>query len=160
MDKTYEITRQRDGKLVCLVRDRDAGKSYPLPHIIYHSPSGFECGYSGSGPADLALSILADLLGAGCAAMQARIHGITDETTLYSMAGEYPLTGEYRQADEVLRHYQDFKMEFIAPLRLVPHLAPMQSLSIDGAAIKEWLLVRTQKGGKPNEARGTLATSR
>lgn len=32
----------------------------PLKHIVYHSPSGFEWGYAGSGPADLALSILAD----------------------------------------------------------------------------------------------------
>ena len=30
-----------------------------LRHVIYHSPSGFEWGYGGSSPADLALSILA-----------------------------------------------------------------------------------------------------
>jgi hypothetical protein len=30
----------------------------PLRHVSYHSPSGFEWGYGGSGPADLALSIL------------------------------------------------------------------------------------------------------
>ncbi len=30
-----------------------------LIHVIYHSPSGFAWGYGGSGPADLALSILA-----------------------------------------------------------------------------------------------------
>jgi hypothetical protein len=156
MDKTYEITRRLDGDVVCDVQDLRTGRSYPLPHIIHHSPTGFECGYPGSGPADLALSILADLLGAGFAAMQARIHGMTDEATLYSMAGEYPLTGEYRRADEAVRHYQDFKMQFIAPLCLEPG----QSHHIDEAAIKEWLLVRTQKGGNPNDARGTLATSR
>lgn len=27
-------------------------------HVRVHSPTGFECGYSGSGPADLALSVL------------------------------------------------------------------------------------------------------
>jgi hypothetical protein len=32
----------------------------PLTHVIVHSPDGFETGYGGSGPADLALSILAD----------------------------------------------------------------------------------------------------
>lgn len=37
------------------------GKS--LKHRIRHSPTGFEWGYSGSGPADLALSILWDYLG-------------------------------------------------------------------------------------------------
>jgi len=31
-----------------------------LDHIEYHSPDGFEWGYAGSGPADTALSILAD----------------------------------------------------------------------------------------------------
>lgn len=28
-------------------------------HLAHHSPAGFECGYGGSGPADLALAILA-----------------------------------------------------------------------------------------------------
>ena len=32
----------------------------PLTHISYHLPDGFEWGYAGSGPADLALAILAD----------------------------------------------------------------------------------------------------
>jgi hypothetical protein len=32
----------------------------PLPHVILHSPTGFEWGYGGSGPADLSLSILAN----------------------------------------------------------------------------------------------------
>ena len=36
------------------------GKS--LKHHIIHSPDGFNWGYAGSGPADLALSILWDLL--------------------------------------------------------------------------------------------------
>lgn len=36
--------------------------SKPLKHHIYHSPTGFNWGYSGSGPADLARSILWDYL--------------------------------------------------------------------------------------------------
>ena len=35
----------------------------PLPHIMRHSPTGFSWGYSGSGPADAALSILAHHFG-------------------------------------------------------------------------------------------------
>jgi len=35
----------------------------PLKHIVKHSPTGFNWGYGGSGPADLALSILADCVG-------------------------------------------------------------------------------------------------
>lgn len=35
----------------------------PLRHVVRHSPSGLEWGYGGSGPADLALSIVCDHLG-------------------------------------------------------------------------------------------------
>lgn len=35
----------------------------PLRHRVRHSPTGFEFGYGGSGPADLALSILWNFLG-------------------------------------------------------------------------------------------------
>jgi len=45
---------------VFVVRD---GRPQPLRHVVRHSPTGFEWGYGGSGPADLALSILADYLG-------------------------------------------------------------------------------------------------
>jgi len=41
------------------------GKTRPLQHRVYHSPTGFEWGYPGSGPADLARSILWDCLGKG-----------------------------------------------------------------------------------------------
>jgi hypothetical protein len=36
------------------------GAELPLVHVERHSPDGFEYGYGGSGPADLALSILVD----------------------------------------------------------------------------------------------------
>jgi len=39
------------------------GRREPLKHIVRHSPTGFSWGYAGSGPADLARSILADYLG-------------------------------------------------------------------------------------------------
>ena len=35
----------------------------PLRHVVHHSPDGFEWGYDGSGPADLALSILVAVIG-------------------------------------------------------------------------------------------------
>lgn len=41
----------------------DPAGSRPLPHIVRHSPDGFAWGYSGSGPEDLALSLLADATG-------------------------------------------------------------------------------------------------
>lgn len=38
----------------------EGGVRAPLEHLIYHSPTGMEWGYGGSGPADLAISIIAD----------------------------------------------------------------------------------------------------
>lgn len=39
------------------------GPGKPLRHRVRHSPTGFNWGYAGSGPADLARSILWDCLG-------------------------------------------------------------------------------------------------
>ncbi len=38
-----------------------AVNSGALKHVVRHSPTGMQWGYGGSGPADLALSILADV---------------------------------------------------------------------------------------------------
>jgi hypothetical protein len=38
----------------------------PRADLVNHSPDGFEWGYGGSGPAQLALAILADHFGPGC----------------------------------------------------------------------------------------------
>jgi len=45
------------------VASADAARSAPLEHKVVHSPTGFEWGYHGSGPSDLALSLLCDALG-------------------------------------------------------------------------------------------------
>ncbi len=50
-----------------VAREDDRGRVFPLPlrtDIRGHSPTGFEWGYGGSGPAQLALAILADAVGA------------------------------------------------------------------------------------------------
>jgi len=44
---------------------REGPKEYPLPirlDLFNHSPDGFNWGYAGSGPAQLALAVLADAL--------------------------------------------------------------------------------------------------
>lgn len=41
----------------------ETGRRHPLPHLVRHSPTGFEWGYGGSGPADLARSLVGHLLG-------------------------------------------------------------------------------------------------
>jgi hypothetical protein len=58
----YRGFRDADGNATVVVQDDD-GPRRPLKHFVRHSPSGFEWGYGGSGPADLARSILAHHLG-------------------------------------------------------------------------------------------------
>lgn len=38
-------------------------KNKEVKHRVRHSPDGFECGYNGSGPSDLALSICTEVYG-------------------------------------------------------------------------------------------------
>lgn len=68
--KIYQAQRQSSDPLAvggCQVLVLSNGANdlpaRPLHHVKRHSPTGFEWGYGGSGPADLALSILADHLG-------------------------------------------------------------------------------------------------
>ena len=57
--KTYIGIRQQDGTLSVSVNGQPLN---PRLDLWNHSPTGFECGYSGSGPAQLALALLADHL--------------------------------------------------------------------------------------------------
>ena len=61
--KTYrgKLVDGGAGSQVIMVDKQHEG--YPLPHMVRHSPDGFNWGYEGSGPADTALSILTDCLG-------------------------------------------------------------------------------------------------
>jgi len=52
---TYEGRRSEDGVVVTV----DGRRLPPRNDLFNHSPDGFEYGYGGSGPAQLALAILA-----------------------------------------------------------------------------------------------------
>ncbi len=61
--KTYTGIRAESG---CAVTVTDGGGSRQLDprlELRSHSPAGFEWGYGGSGPAQLALALAADVLG-------------------------------------------------------------------------------------------------
>lgn len=60
--KYYMAERKPLGPVVTV--NQEGEWDYTLPHICRHSPDGFEWGYGGSGPADLALSMLTDAVGA------------------------------------------------------------------------------------------------
>ena len=63
--KIFKGKRSKEGVGEQLIVVQDNGDEYLLEHIERHSPNGFQWGYSGSGPADTALSILTDCLGMG-----------------------------------------------------------------------------------------------
>jgi hypothetical protein len=64
--KVYSGLRTGNGCIVWVSFEDDEGDGRKLPprlDLWNHSPTGFEWGYGGSGPAQLALAILADSLG-------------------------------------------------------------------------------------------------
>ena len=62
--RSYQGTRTTDGAHVTRQTDETAAaEELPLRLDLWdHSPTGFEWGYGGSGPAQLALALLADAL--------------------------------------------------------------------------------------------------
>lgn len=94
----------------CIVYVGFNGRLRRLHHVVLHSPTGFAWGYGGSGPADLALSILCDYF--------------------RQRPGRKQLwRGDYSAA----RFYQDFKHDMIASLDIgLPFV-------ITETAIHEWL---------------------
>jgi hypothetical protein len=63
----YHGARLGNGGYRIIAHQRETGERYPLPHIVRHSPRGFAWGYVGSAPADLARSLLIDVLGPAAA---------------------------------------------------------------------------------------------
>jgi hypothetical protein len=97
-----------------LVLVRDGAVRTNVPHlVVHHSPSGFDWGYGGSGPADLALNICQwYLLSIGYDGLKSQCF----DGHCFSLA--YAL-------------HQDFKWEFIAK-------APRNGAAIPMAEIKGW----------------------
>jgi hypothetical protein len=62
--KIYRGRRTAEGCVVTVRRNGEPPQPLdPRLDLCNHSPTGFEWGYGGSGPAQLALAILADVLG-------------------------------------------------------------------------------------------------
>lgn len=98
--------------------------------LIHHSPSGFEVGYGGSGPADLALSILNAFVPPT---------GPDDRVKLWR--------GD-RCSRFAWAHHQDFKWEFIAKL---PHAGGV----IQAKAILAWIERRRDSASSRPDQCGT-----
>jgi len=133
--KTYHGQRFDEG---CEVWVEESGKRYPLPfrtEIRNHSPTGFNWGYSGSGPAQLALAILADFYGPAkapdrCPFCEAAVQ---DWRCIDVEHCGYDGTKEDKWAHIRGRtiHYQDFKALMVANL-------PPDKWSISGTQIEAW----------------------
>lgn len=64
--KTYRGFRDAHGNAYVEAQDGFESEAYPLPwrlDLANHSPTGLEWGYGGSGPAQLALALIADATG-------------------------------------------------------------------------------------------------
>ena len=111
------IAKQNESKvggIECQIVLED-GSVKILSNLGYHSPDGFQIGYGGSGPADLAYSILMDFL------LRSKKSGAKD------VAGR----AEF--------FHQKFKNDFIAKDK---YRQPNCYLAISSETINEWLIKR------------------
>jgi hypothetical protein len=64
VERVYVGRRGRNGAAVVRIVERGDARALPARLDLFnHSPTGFEWGYGGSGPAQLALALIADALG-------------------------------------------------------------------------------------------------
>lgn len=98
MTKTYTGRRLPDGTTSVVVAEHleHGTRGYSLPHHPKHSPDGFNWGYGGSGPSELARCILID----HC--------GLREEAAVV-----HP---DWNTLAEVESSYQEFKAEMIVPM--------------------------------------------
>ena len=107
-----------------LRRKRSGRPATNVPHILErHSPTGFEWGYGGSGPADLALNIVEQTL---------RIMGYQGPKS--ALLGGFVLTWTL---------YQSFKWEFIAR-------APEQGTRIPFSTLETWIRLNLPEDERSN----------
>jgi hypothetical protein len=98
MGTTYIGTRTEQGcKVVKKVDGQAARQLRKRLDLWNHSPDGFEWGYGGSGPAQLALAILADATG------NDRLAVSLHQDFKWKFVGRFPREGFTMTAEEVLR---------------------------------------------------------
>lgn len=92
--------------------------------VIQHSPDGFECGYAGSGPADLALNILNAFV----------LPRAERPTTFCESERDEDPVQVYRGVASrfAMRWHQKFKFEFIATM-------PRSGGDIPVAVVRAWI---------------------
>lgn len=106
--RIYKGRRGRILRVTVEEHDEEGVSTQNLWHAKYHSPSGFEWGYDGSGPADLALSLLMD-----------------------AFNEEYSVDEGFLRDSRAWRLHQDFKREIVAAL-------PRDQWSLEQIMIQQW----------------------
>ena len=126
----HHITEPLTGGLV-LRRDKEGNVWTNCPHtVIHHSPTGFEFGYGGSGPADLALNVVEALL---------NHRGYRGERTKCYDGDCFNLASEL---------HQDFKWHFIAGVDRAGARIPFSDMI-------EWIETQRPEYMKPCEDSGS-----
>lgn len=106
--------------------DGERREALPLRlDVANHSPTGFSWGYNGSGPAQLALAILAHAMGIPEPADPSKAGDGTVASVLLSL---------------VMRFYQDFKADFVA------RWPTADAWRVERSAVRTWL--RLRNGGE------------
>jgi len=119
--RVYRIERdEKTGTVIIHVGVKwPAGLSWRLlAHCKLHSPTGFEVGYGGSGPADTAASILADYFDEKARAVERAWRGRSNGRPAFS-----------------IQLHQGFKAELIAGIQLEPG----EVYTLDESQITVWL---------------------
>lgn len=84
--------------LVTVSYDESPDQYHLLEHRVQHSPTGFSWGYGGSGPADLARSLLWDFLGNEPAPW-------LYQAFKFSYVARWPQTGNWELTGEEIRQW-------------------------------------------------------
>lgn len=135
-----------DGHLAVVI-ESPPGSYRPLPHLIRHSPAGFNCGYNGNGPRDLALSLLTDTLNAlnpDCGSVTQ-----TDEEHPFPYTSDWPIApagvpiappGTRRSGTSpMLLPYLYFTEKIVA------HLPRSKAWALSREQILDWLVAKYAK---------------
>ena len=100
----YVTEREADPEglgYVALHVEYDNGETEGLLQVVFHSPTGLEYGYGGSGPADMALTILANFYGVDPRVLSAKLRSGSAQ--------------EWTESERRVVHYhQDFKFAYVA----------------------------------------------
>jgi len=122
----YYHIRRLPTTVIVVASDPSTMEVCLVPHLIHHSPTGMEFGYNGSGPADLALSLLTFHLEAHAPDVKELVAGWKNAGSV----GQVTI--------RVVRLYQLFKDEVLA-------VTSLDFLDLSGKMLDHWITLRERQ---------------